>query len=323
MPHSRNPFFTARNSTPEDLHALLKQRAQSCALSGLGGIGKTQIALEYVYRYASTYQAILWVGAETPETFLSSLTSIAEALELPERLVQDQHKIAQAVIRWLDSHQEWLLVCDNVEDLALPQTLLPSIRQGSLLLTTRLQAEPLLQHALRLGEDALSPESPLRAEVLYRMGALFFFQGKYTETRSFYLQALHIWECTLGSEHPRIGDVLDALASLNQQWCNYTEAELLLQRAQRIKEKALGCEHPHVASNLNDLAGIYIHQRKYEQAALFSQRALRIWRQTLGPEHPSLAFPLSNLADSAAEQGKYEEARDLNEQALRLWEQGM
>ncbi len=150
VPYPRNPFFTARDSILETLHTQLKQPAQSCALRGLGGIGKTQLALEYIYRYTSVYRAILWVGAETSETILSSLVSIAEVLDLPERQAQDQHRVVRAVIGWLDTHQGWLLVCDNVEDPALIQPLLPSIRQGSLLLTTRLQAIGAIAHQITL-----------------------------------------------------------------------------------------------------------------------------------------------------------------------------
>ncbi|MBO0797098.1 MAG: hypothetical protein J2P36_39975 [Ktedonobacteraceae bacterium] len=53
------------------------------ALHGLGGIGKTQVALEYAYRHALDYRAIFWIEAETSERALSSLLRMADILQLP------------------------------------------------------------------------------------------------------------------------------------------------------------------------------------------------------------------------------------------------
>ena len=145
VPYPRNLFFTGREALLRSLDVLLHQQngamalTQSHALYGLGGIGKTQIALEYVYRYASAYTAILWVSAETTESLFASFASLADVLNLPERDEPDQHKMVRAIIRWLGNHKDWLLVFDNVEDLALLQTFLPASRYGSVLLTTRLQ----------------------------------------------------------------------------------------------------------------------------------------------------------------------------------------
>ncbi len=145
VPLSRNPFFTGREEILEALHTQLHVEqvvalTQSYALRGLGGIGKTQIALEYAYRHALEYSAIFWIEAETIEHVMSSLLRIAELLQLPERQETDQQRIVAAVQRWLSSHSRWLLTWDNVEDLELLQRLLPPTRQGATLITTRHQA---------------------------------------------------------------------------------------------------------------------------------------------------------------------------------------
>jgi tetratricopeptide (TPR) repeat protein len=145
VPLPRNPFFTGRKEILEALHMQLHVEqvvalTQSYAIRGLGGIGKTQIALEYAYRHALEYSAIFWIDAETIEHVMSSLLRIAELLQLPEREEADQQRIMAAVQRWLSTHNQWLLIWDNVEDLELLQRLLPPTRQGAVLITTRRQA---------------------------------------------------------------------------------------------------------------------------------------------------------------------------------------
>lgn len=95
VPFLRNPYFTGREDILEALHTHLGggqavALTQSSALHGLGGVGKTQIALEYAYRHALEYSAVFWIGAETEEQIVSSLLGVDSVLQLPERADQDQ-----------------------------------------------------------------------------------------------------------------------------------------------------------------------------------------------------------------------------------------
>lgn len=144
VPFPRNPFFTGREETLDALHAQLGSHqavalTQSYALHGLGGVGKTQIALEYAYQHALDYHAVFWIGAETEEQLISSLLHIAEVLQLPERNDKEQQRVIAAVQHWLSSHSQWLVICDNVEDLDLVPRFLPAVRSGAILITTRSQ----------------------------------------------------------------------------------------------------------------------------------------------------------------------------------------
>lgn len=143
VPIARNPYFTGR----EELLGLLRKRlsasgtaALTQALSGLGGIGKTQAAAEYAYRYSDDYAYVFWVRAASREALFADFVTIAELLDLPEKDGQDQYQIVTAVKEWLASNEGWLLILDNADDLPQTQRFLPTRRQGHILLTTRAQA---------------------------------------------------------------------------------------------------------------------------------------------------------------------------------------
>lgn len=143
IPSQRNAFFTGRDEYLKRLHHLLgaeqpTHSTRSYALSGLGGIGKTQLALEYAYQYHHAFSGVFWLAAETQESFVTSCTSIASLLKLDEQYQQEQYKILQVINQWLTFHRDWLLIVDNVEHLETVTPLLPAARQGSLLFTTRL-----------------------------------------------------------------------------------------------------------------------------------------------------------------------------------------
>jgi tetratricopeptide (TPR) repeat protein len=143
VPSRRNPFFTGREAVLDRLHHLLHADKAATspvlALSGLGGVGKTQTALEYAYRARDDYAAVLWVKADTQENLLSDLAALARALDLPEHSQQDQGRVVQAVTRWLSEQSNWLLILDNVEDLLLLNEIIPAECQGHVLVTTRAQ----------------------------------------------------------------------------------------------------------------------------------------------------------------------------------------
>src|SRR5262249_35335934 len=155
VPFIRNRFFTGREA---DLCALHEQfqlpgddiQARVQVISGIGGIGKTQIALEYAYRFCADYAAVLWLRTETPETLLADLIALMETFELPAKQGREHHQILSALKRWLKKQSNWLLILDNVEEFALVRELLPPRCAGHVLLTTRRQGTSALGHCLNL-----------------------------------------------------------------------------------------------------------------------------------------------------------------------------
>ncbi len=144
VPYQRNPYFVARAESLQQIHTYFQSERLPLALCGLGGVGKTQLAVEYAYRYAHDYTAVLWLEAETSEILLAGFAALAEVLELPAH--QEQRHLIAAIKNWLSEHTGWLVVLDNVDDLSLVHQLLLPESQGAVLLTTRRQVtEPIAQ----------------------------------------------------------------------------------------------------------------------------------------------------------------------------------
>src|SRR5260370_32378229 len=145
VPHLRNLYFTGREQVLAHLQETLNGKktvalTQASAISGLGGIGKTQVAVEYAYRYGSKYQTILWVNADTHKSLVSDFVTLASLLNLPEKDAADQRRAVDAVIRWLQGHHQWLLILDNADDLEMVYDFLPARGAGHTLLTSPSQA---------------------------------------------------------------------------------------------------------------------------------------------------------------------------------------
>src|SRR5437762_1451066 len=108
VPYLRNPRFTGRETFLNDLKTRLNEQVEQgfshrVALYGLGGIGKTQIALEYVYRNETSYERIYWISAASQAALLADYQKIAENVNikiLPQWSAVD---IAEAMKRWLGS----------------------------------------------------------------------------------------------------------------------------------------------------------------------------------------------------------------------------
>jgi tetratricopeptide (TPR) repeat protein len=165
VPH-RNPFFTGRETVLSQLHEQLQIQGLSAltqaAIHGLGGIGKTQIAIEYAHRFGAHYRFVLWAVAESAATLHTAYRFIARELGLVDARAELGSELP-AVNRWLSSENGWLLVFDNADDPALVRPFLPSTRMsGRVLLTSRARSFISVGIKKALSVETLEPEDAVR-----------------------------------------------------------------------------------------------------------------------------------------------------------------
>lgn len=153
VPYARNLYFSGRAGELQEIAATLKagtNGTNGLAIVGAGGMGKTQLALEYAYHAREEYRYVFWVLAESRDTLNFAYNDIAELLDLPGKEQQAQHLVIEAVKSWLARNTGWLLILDQVNDLALVKNFLPEAFPGHLLLTTRTSTTGKLAQRIKL-----------------------------------------------------------------------------------------------------------------------------------------------------------------------------
>ncbi len=161
---TRNANFTGRvQSLDRVRRAMNSGRTVTVhSLRGMGGVGKTQLAIEYAHRYASDFEIVWWIPSEQPALIPDHLTELGIALGLDV----DPSSIAQ-VLNTLRGLQRWLLIFDNAEDPSALRPYLPS-GQGQVVITTRRSGFGALGAVLDLDVlDRAESTSLLRRRVPY------------------------------------------------------------------------------------------------------------------------------------------------------------
>ena len=140
-------FFRGRADALEALDAQgAAAITQTQAVHGLGGVGKTRLAVEYAWRSLERFEHILFASASSPETFRGEVAALAiRPLGLVDA-VEDEAAVFESVIRRLETGANWLLILDNAdtpEAVAAVQKFLPRLTAGRVLITSRISDWPI------------------------------------------------------------------------------------------------------------------------------------------------------------------------------------
>ncbi|HEY6285280.1 MAG TPA: TIR domain-containing protein [Ktedonobacteraceae bacterium] len=126
-------MFLGREQDLEHLYEALSTTGRPQAICGLGGIGKTQIAIAYANRYYHFYRKVIWVNAGSRDTIIEGFIN-----EFGEELQQAGDAVRN-IKHWLATNDHWLLILDNANDIKVIGEFIPNKLKGHILLTTRAQ----------------------------------------------------------------------------------------------------------------------------------------------------------------------------------------
>jgi hypothetical protein len=137
----RNPNFTGRVKLLNGLHDRLNTGTTAVlpeALHGMGGVGKSQLAIEYVYRHQEDYDLVWWIPSERPAQIRQALSELAQRLELPVGAeVNAAVPAVREALRIGKPYSNWLLVFDNAESPEAVRPFFPTGGPGCILVTSR------------------------------------------------------------------------------------------------------------------------------------------------------------------------------------------
>jgi hypothetical protein len=126
----RNPNVTGRAELLNQLREGLTAEPTAVlpeALHGMGGVGKTQVVVEFVYRHASDYDVVWWISAERPAQIASAMVELATKLRLPVNAEAGAVPAVKEALRVGVPYARWLLVFDNAD---VPEDVRPYFPMG-------------------------------------------------------------------------------------------------------------------------------------------------------------------------------------------------
>lgn len=168
IPYQRNPLFTGRDDNLKRLHERLsssRKLSHCLAITGLAGIGKTQLALEYAYTYRSYYKGIFWLRGDSSEVLMADFlslpitTGLLTELTEPSDIANGLGTTSNFIKKWLRQHTPGLLIIDSLDDAhdLTPLTrILTQLGETRTIITTRLQTLGQIAQSFELGKLSVS-----------------------------------------------------------------------------------------------------------------------------------------------------------------------
>ncbi|MFE7172284.1 FxSxx-COOH system tetratricopeptide repeat protein [Streptomyces sp. NPDC057616] len=173
LPKPRSSLFIGRGHELRQLRETVESHEGAVvaqAMHGLGGVGKTALALHYAHTYRSDYSVVWWISAESADSVAAGLAALG--FRLNPRLAIAESTSAESsewATSWLQCHSGWLLILDNVEDPQLAFALIGQTPNGHHIVTSRVSVG-WNNFGFQIGLDVLSDSDSV--ELLTRMSAI-------------------------------------------------------------------------------------------------------------------------------------------------------
>ena len=147
---ARNTKFTGRENDLRELREQLRGHGRPVVLpvtlQGLGGVGKTQIAVEYAHRFKTDYDVVWWLDCGQPQFIDASLADLGIQMQTafgistpPNANVEELARLVLEALGHGNVVQRWLLIFDNAENVEAVNRYMPA-GSGHLLITSRNRA---------------------------------------------------------------------------------------------------------------------------------------------------------------------------------------
>ncbi|MGV9387390.1 tetratricopeptide repeat protein [Nonomuraea sp. NPDC003707] len=149
LPRARSAVFVGRDDALTAMEQTLSGNSSKVTIGqvihGMGGVGKSELARQYAEYHMQRYRLVWWITATSEEKISNELAALAASLHppLPQPIALSTllgiEQAAQWALNWLQTHDDWLLVLDNVEEPKHTRSLLAQLRRGHIVITTRRQ----------------------------------------------------------------------------------------------------------------------------------------------------------------------------------------
>ncbi|KAJ0128650.1 hypothetical protein HZ326_28257 [Fusarium oxysporum f. sp. albedinis] len=338
VPQKTDKFYTERRNLSDRLEEKLNkplngsdQVAHAVAISGLGGAGKTQLALRYVERHKLHYDPILWIDARSQEAIRSSFQRCAQDLKLltetystmPNMAALRDDPAVRVVLSWLQNrnqlHDEWLVILDNADDLNNGiRDVIPSGVRGSIILTSRdiECAEVLPPGSQRLQVGIMEPSDAISLLLRHlNLNATEVPEDIHNLALSIYESLQHLALAVhLAGAHIRSSCTED----VNLESDNYSNTylnlrsclERYLQHQENHRNQPLQDSTATLTSMLR-LASTHMHEGQWKEAEDLFVQVIEPFKRVLGADHPGTLNSMSNLVLTFSYQGRWKEAQVL------------
>ncbi|KAM3503157.1 hypothetical protein MY10362_004368 [Beauveria mimosiformis] len=348
------PYFVARQDELRQMHKLLRGPAGrlTAILYGLGGMGKTQLAMAYMKRHYSEYPVAIWLNARDEIALKQSFARAAERIQRLEPSLayltaalesRDLDEIWKAVKRWLEEpmNNRWIVTYDNYDDPHLDNGVImgqPSHNNGTGRKTKfqghedgfdskAFDIRPYLPTANHGSIIVTTRSSAVNFGPSIKIGKLkdandsLEILAQTSRRKNFKTRhADRYLEFTINVElADELAWAFNSLGILYLNQDRLREAETMFERALDGHE-ALGPNNTSTLHTVNNLGGLYKGQGRLKEAEAMYKRALDGYEKALGPNHTSTLHTVNNLGSLYSGQGRLQEAEAMYKRALDNYE---